>query len=66
MLETVLPLMKNCPMGHANPAMCPLYEVRVKSCSARTNWLKRLGTEDLHFIAEYHRICQGWQQAGCP
>lgn len=66
LLDTVSPLMTRCPLGHDNPAMCPLYDVRTRRRSTRTRWLDQLPTEDLHFIAEYHRICQGWQEAGCP
>lgn len=66
LLKTVETLTVKCPMGHKNPAMCPLHEVRSRRRPVREQWLEKLADEDLRFIAEYHRICMEWQKAGCP
>jgi len=64
--KAIAGLVVECPQGHKNPTMCPLYLVRSKRSATRSKWLESLSSEDMAFVADYHRVCLEWQEAGCP
>jgi len=64
--EAIGGLVAECPLGPKNPTMCPLYPVRKRQPSTRVRWVQSLKDDELDFLIDYHRVCQKWQEAGCP
>jgi len=64
--KAIAGLVKACPMSIDNPSLCPLHPVRKKGRTLRTRWLDALTVEDMAYIADYHKVCLKWQEAGCP
>jgi hypothetical protein len=53
----VLKLSDACPFHVANPADCPLFEVRKLAPAKRSQWVDALSKADLEYLAAYHRVC---------
>jgi len=50
-------LSKGCPAGGGNPVDCPLAGLRPLPAPARRKWLHELSSEELEYLAAYHRGC---------
>jgi hypothetical protein len=57
MRTNVLKLSAACPFHVANPADCPLFELRKLPPSKRLQWVDALSETDLEYLATYHRVC---------
>lgn len=64
LIRTAAPLLIQCPVGHDNPASCPLHDIRSRQRLVRTQWLDQLSEEDLEFLTDYHRVCFAWKKQG--
>ncbi|MFN3407377.1 MAG: hypothetical protein ACK45B_00140 [Limisphaerales bacterium] len=59
-------LLEGCPVGHDNPADCPLCRVRRLGRARRERWFAALNEEDLAYLATYHAICGRLRAAPSP
>lgn len=55
--DNILGLAMNCPVGHCNPADCPLYQVRQLGLPQRLDWFRQLSDEELVYLNAYHFVC---------
>lgn len=55
--ENLLGLLFECPFHAANPADCPLHEVRQRDLEARTEWLEGLSEDEVAAHLAHHSLC---------